>query len=53
MIMNDNNNHYKPVKPLIRTNTCILGNCPGGESRYKRNALNAHSDAVCWCFFLA
>ena len=23
--------HYKPIKPLIRTNTCTVGNCPGGE----------------------
>ena len=23
--------HYQPVKPLIRTNTCMVGNCPGWE----------------------
>ena len=23
--------HYQLVKPLIRTNTCMVGNCPGGE----------------------
>ena len=23
--------HYKPMKPLIRTNTYTVGNCPGGE----------------------
>ena len=23
--------HYKPVKPLVRTNTYTVGNCPGGK----------------------
>ena len=23
--------HYHGIKPLIRTNTCTVGNCPGGE----------------------
>ena len=23
--------HYQPVNPLIETNTCMVGNCPGGE----------------------
>ena len=22
--------HYHGIKPLIRTNTCTVGNCPGG-----------------------
>ena len=26
-----NQDHYQPVKPLIRTNTWTVGNCPGGE----------------------
>ena len=30
--------HYHKIKPLIRTNTCTVGNCPGGElSRYRSN----------------
>ena len=23
--------HYHGIKPLMRTNTCTVGNCPGGE----------------------
>ena len=30
--------HYQPVKPLIKTNANTVGNCPGGQlSRYGCN----------------
>ena len=39
-------NHYQPVKPLIKTNTCMVGNCPGGElSRY--DLCHYHDDSRC------
>ena len=34
--------HYQPVNPLIRTNTCTVGNCPGGELSGYGNGYEQH-----------